>query len=198
MIGGIYLSIQDLFKKTYLLTITSSIVCLLLGVLLLLKTTITLSAIAVVLGIVLILIGFSMVFRYFSDGAMRYLFGYSLLYAILDIVMGFIMISSPDSIILLIAVFTSVTLMIEFISKIQLGMILKNVEINNWIYEVIIGILLLFAAIILISNPIRGTLTLTKVMGLLIIATSIVNICDCICLKIRLKDIKKQIKDILK
>lgn len=192
------MSIQDLFKKTYLLTITSSIVCLLLGVLLLLKTTITLSAIAVVLGIVLILIGFSMVFRYFSDGAMRYLFGYSLLYAILDIVMGFIMISSPDSIILLIAVFTSVTLMIEFISKIQLGMILKNVEINNWIYEVIIGILLLFAAIILISNPIRGTLTLTKVMGLLIIATSIVNICDCICLKIRLKDIKKQIKDILK
>lgn len=190
------MNIQSFFKKTYFLTISSSIICTILGLLLILYTSESLSTISIFLGVVLIFIGFSMIYRYFSDGVIRYLFGFSLIYALLDIILGFIMINKPDSIVLLIALFVAFTLIIEFISKMQLGMILKKFNVDNWLYEIIIGILLLLASILLISSPVRGTLALTKIMGILIISSSIINVIDCLVLKSKLNNIKRKVKDL--
>src|SRR5574344_1327695 len=115
------MNIQILFKKTYFLTVISSFMCLLLGILLLFKTTITLDIMAILLAFTLILVGCSMIYRYLSDGILKYFFCYSLLYAILDIVVGIMIVANPDCVILMISVLASITLMIEFISKIQLG-----------------------------------------------------------------------------
>ena len=86
--------------------------------------------------------------------------------------------------------------MLEFISKVQLGMLLKDVEISGWIYEIIVGILLLVVAILVILDPITGTLALTKLVAILIIISSIINIIDTISLKYRVKDLHKSIKNI--
>ena len=190
------MKVKDLLEKTYLITISASVICLLLGILLLIETKSSLLVISIFIGTVLLFVGCSMIYRYFHDGVIRYLFGYSLLYALLDIVMGTFMLINPDSIILLIAIFSGVTLMLEFISKVQLGMLLKDVEISGWIYEIIVGILLLVVAILVILDPITGTLALTKLVAILIIISSIINIIDTISLKYRVKDLHKSIKNI--
>lgn len=187
---------RDLIKRTYWLTIGSSLLCFILGLLVFLEADIAVKTVAVILGVLLVIIGVAIIIRYFSDGAMRYLFGYSLLYALLDVIAGLTMIINPSIMMIIIAIFVTISLLIEFITKIQVGLLFKQYGVSGWFAQLLLGFLLLICAIVIIMNPVDGTLVITKVVATIIMVASLLNLVDCLVIKEKAKDLKKSLKDI--
>lgn|SRR5574344_125887 len=190
------MKINELVKRAYLLTIGSSVICFLLGLLVFLESDIAVKAIAIILGVLLTVVGIVIMIRYFSDGAMRYLFGYSLLYALLDIIAGILMMVNPSVMYVIITVYVTVSLLLETITTIQIGLLFKKYDVNGWLFQFVLAVALAACAIVIIVNPIQGTLVITKLVAGIMMISAILNIVDCIIVAGKAKNFKKEIKDI--
>lgn len=190
------MKVKDLFKKTQIFTMCLSIMCFLIGILLFFKTLVTISFLSILFGIILILVGISMIYRYFEDGVIRLFYGYSLLYSVLSIMMGLIILFNQEFVIYLISIFAAITLLIEFISKVQTSVILRKIKIDNWKYEAVLSLLFFAMAVMIIINPVSSILSLSKVVGSILIVFSIINIVDMFVLKTRIKNVKKSLKEV--
>ena len=188
------MKVKDLFKKTQIFTMCLSIMCFLIGIFF--KTLVTISFLSILFGIILILVGISMIYRYFEDGVIRLFYGYSLLYSVLSIMMGLIILFNQESVIYLISIFAAITLLIEFISKVQTSVILRKIKIDNWKYEAVLSLLFFAMAVMIIINPVSSILSLSKVVGSILIVFSIINIVDMFVLKTRIKNVKKSLKEV--
>lgn len=189
------MKMKDILKRAYSITILSSIICFLFGFLIFLNTTVVLSSIAFVVGIILIILGCALIVEYFKDGALRFVYGYSLLYAILDIIAGIIMIKEPSLIYIIISVFVAINLIIEFMAKVQIGMVFKESKVNGWLFQMILAVVLLLCAIIVLINPMDSAQIITKVVSAIIMISSILNVVDCVIIKERATELKKSVKD---
>lgn len=189
------MKMNDVLKRAYSVTILSSIVCFLFGLLIFLNTTIALSSIAVIIGIILIILGCALAVEYFRDGALRFVYGYSLLYAILDVIAGIVMIKEPSLIYVIISIFVAVNLVVEFIAKVQIGMVFKDSKVDGWLMQFILAVVILLCAIIILVNPMDSAQIITKVVSAIIMVSSILNVVDCMIIKERAVKVKKSIKD---
>ena len=73
--------LAEVFKKIYNMTIASSVICFILGLLAFFETDLAVTTITIVFGLVFIIIGMVIIMNYFSDRIMRFLFGYINLYS---------------------------------------------------------------------------------------------------------------------
>lgn len=189
--------IGELFKKAYNMTFASSIICFFLGLLIFARADLAVKMVSIVFGIVFIILGIIVIINYFDDGALRLLFGYSVLYGVVDIIAGIAMLINPKIIYIIISLFVAVNLLIEFVSKMQMSLIMKKYEIDGWFFQIIISIVLLLCAIIVIINPAQGTIVIARVVAGIIMIVSVLNLVDCLIIKDKIKNLKKTIKDIL-
>lgn len=187
---------KELFDKTFRITLISSIICFIFGLLVFMETDLAIETVSIMLGVILIALSIYIVVRYFLDGALRYFFGYSLLYGLLDFIVGIIMIINPNIISIVIAIFITINLLVEFITKIQVALLFRKYNIEGWIFQIILSILLFICAIIIIINPVEGMLAVTKVIASIIMLTSILNIIDCFIIRRKVRDLKKSLKEI--
>lgn len=189
--------LSEVFKKIYNMTIASSTICFILGLLAFFEADLAITAVTIVFGIVFIVIGMVIVLNYFADGVMRFLFGYSLLYGLLYIVAGVTMLFNPSVMYVIIAVFIAINLLVEFISKMQLGLILRKFKVDGWFLQIVIAMVLLLCSVIIVINPAHGALLITKIVACIIMIVSVLNLVDCIIIREKTLKIKKSLKDLL-
>lgn len=189
--------LSEICKKIYNMTIASSIICFVLGLLAFFEADLAVTTVTVVFGLVFMIIGLVIILNYFADGIMRLFFGYSLLYGLLFFVTGITMFFNSSAMYTIIAIFISCILLIEFISKAQLGLILKKYGVKGWGLQLFIALVLLLCSIIIVINPAHGALFITRIVSCIIMCVSALNIVDCIILKEKVMNVKKTIKDLL-
>ena len=185
-----------MLKKVFNISIISSLLLFLFGLVLAVNAEGFIKSITVAIGIVLLLIGVFPVidyFRYRKDGLGASI---GLISGIFSIVCGLMLLINEDLLMILIPVFIGVWMIINGINKIQVSFEIKDLGEKSWIITFIYSILIMVLGGYFIVNPISGATTVTSFIGIILCIYAVLDIIDCIIIKVKVKNFKKELEKI--
>lgn len=185
-----------MLKKVFNISIISSLLLFLFGLVLAVNAEGFIKSITVAIGIVLLLIGVFPVidyFRYRKEGLGA---SVGLISGIFSIVCGLMLLINEDLLMILIPVFIGVWMIINGINKIQVSFEIKDLGEKSWIITFIYSILIIVLGGYFIVNPISGATTVTSFIGIILCIYAVLDIIDCIIIKVKVKSFKKDLDKI--
>ena len=185
-----------MLKKVFNISIISSLLLFLFGLVLAVNAEGFIKSITVAIGVVLLLIGVFPVidyFRYRKDGLGA---SVGLISGIFSIVCGLMLLINEDLLMILIPVFIGVWMIINGINKIQVSFEIKDLGEKSWIITFIYSILIMVLGGYFIVNPISGATTVTSFIGIVLCIYAVLDIIDCIIIKVKVKSFKKELDKI--
>lgn len=185
-----------MLKKVFNISIISSLLLFLFGLVLAVNAEGFIKSITVAIGVVLLLIGVFPVidyFRYRKEGLGA---SVGLISGIFSIVCGLMLLINKDLLMILIPVFIGVWMIINGINKIQVSFEIKDLGEKSWIITFIYSILIIVLGGYFIVNPISGATTVTSFIGIILCIYAVLDIIDCIIIKVKVKSFKKELDKI--
>ena len=185
-----------MLKKVFNISIISSLLLFLFGLVLAVNAEGFIKSITVAIGVILLLIGVFPVidyFRYRKDGLGASI---GLISGIFSIVCGLMLLINEDLLMILIPVFIGVWMIINGINKIQVSFEIKDLGEKSWIITFIYSILIIVLGGYFIVNPISGATTVTSFIGIVLCIYAVLDIIDCIIIKVKVKNFKKDLDKI--
>lgn len=185
-----------MLKKVFNISIISSLLLFLFGLVLAVNAEGFIKSITVAIGIVLLLIGVFPVidyFRYRKEGLGA---SVGLISGIFSIVCGLMLLINEDLLMILIPVFIGVWMIINGINKIQVSFEIKDLGEKSWIITFIYSILIIVLGGYFIVNPISGATTVTSFIGIILCIYAVLDIIDCVIIKVKVKSFKKELDKI--
>lgn len=185
-----------MLKKVFNISIISSVLLFLFGLVLAVNAEGFIKSITVAIGVVLLLIGVFPVidyFRYRKEGLGA---SVGLISGIFSIVCGLMLLINEDLLMILIPVFIGVWMIINGINKIQVSFEIKDLGEKSWIITFIYSILIIVLGGYFIVNPISGATTVTSFIGIILCIYAVLDIIDCIIIKVKVKNLKKELDKI--
>lgn len=185
-----------MLKKVFNISIISSVLLFLFGLVLAVNAEGFIKSITVAIGVVLLLIGVFPVidyFRYRKEGLGA---SVGLISGIFSIVCGLMLLINEDLLMILIPVFIGVWMIINGINKIQVSFEIKDLGEKSWIITFIYSILIIVLGGYFIVNPISGATTVTSFIGIVLCIYAVLDIIDCVIIKVKVKNFKKDLDKI--
>lgn len=185
-----------MLKKVFNISIISSVLLFLFGLILAVNAEGFIKSITVAIGVVLLLIGVFPVidyFRYRKEGLGA---SVGLISGIFSIVCGLMLLINEDLLMILIPVFIGVWMIINGINKIQVSFEIKDLGEKSWIITFIYSILIMVLGGYFIVNPISGATTVTSFIGIILCIYAVLDIIDCVIIKVKVKSFKKELDKI--
>lgn len=185
-----------MLKKVFNISMISSVLLFLFGLILAVNAEGFIKSITVTIGVILLLIGVFPVidyFRYRKDGLGA---SVGLISGIFSIVCGLMLLINEDLLMILIPVFIGVWMIINGINKIQVSFEIKDLGEKSWIITFIYSILIIVLGGYFIVNPISGATTVTSFIGIILCIYAVLDIIDCIIIKVKVKSFKKELDKI--
>lgn len=185
-----------MLKKVFNISIISSLLLFLFGLVLAVNAEGFIKSITVAIGVVLLLIGVFPVidyFRYRKEGLGA---SVGLISGIFSIVCGLMLLINEDLLMILIPVFIGVWMIINGINKIQVSFEIKDLGEKSWIITFIYSILIIVLGGYFIVNPISGATTVTSFIGIVLCIYAVLDIIDCVIIKVKVKNFKKDLDKI--
>lgn len=185
-----------MLKKVFNISMISSVLLFLFGLILAVNAEGFIKSITVAIGVILLLIGVFPVidyFRYRKDGLGASI---GLISGIFSIVCGLMLLINEDLLMILIPVFIGVWMIINGINKIQVSFKIKDLGEKSWVITFIYSILIMVLGGYFIVNPISGATTVTSFIGIILCIYAVLDIIDCIIIKVKVKNFKKELEKI--
>ena len=185
-----------MLKKVFNISMISSILLFLFGLILAVNAEGFIKSITVAIGVILLLIGVFPVidyFRYRKDGLGA---SVGLISGIFSIVCGLMLLINEDLLMILIPVFIGVWMIINGINKIQVSFEIKDLGEKSWVITFIYSILIMVLGGYFIVNPISGATTVTSFIGIILCIYAVLDIIDCVIIKVKVKSFKKELDKI--
>ena len=185
-----------MLKKVFNISIISSVLLFLFGLVLAVNAEGFIKSITIAIGVVLLLIGVFPVidyFRYRKDGLGA---SVGLISGIFSIVCGLMLLINEELLMILIPVFIGVWMIINGINKIQVSFEIKDLGEKSWIITFIYSILIMVLGGYFIVNPISGATTVTSFIGIILCIYAVLDIIDCVIIKVKVKSFKKELDKI--
>ena len=185
-----------MLKKVFNISIISSLLLFLFGLVLAVNAEGFIKSITVAIGVVLLLIGVFPVidyFRYRKEGLGA---SVGLISGIFSIVCGLMLLINEDLLMILIPVFIGVWMIINGINKIQVSFEIKDLGEKSWVITFIYSILIMVLGGYFIVNPISGATTVTSFIGIILCIYAVLDIIDCVIIKVKVKSFKKELDKI--
>ena len=185
-----------MLKKVFNISIISSLLLFLFGLVLAVNAEGFIKSITVAIGVVLLLIGVFPVidyFRYRKEGLGA---SVGLISGIFSILCGLMLLINEDLLMILIPVFIGVWMIINGINKIQVSFEIKDLGEKSWIITFIYSILIIVLGGYFIVNPISGATTVTSFIGIVLCIYAVLDIIDCVIIKVKVKNFKKDLDKI--
>lgn len=183
------------FNKILYSTLASSIIFFCFGLILFLKPELTINSISYLLGSVLIIIGFINFIRYVLDNdKIVKKFDVDLIYGIIGMVAGVVLILNPTAIATVVPFILGMIIVISSAIKLQYSLVLKQYESSNWKPVFVISIISLIWGIILVFNPFKGAVVITKIIGVFVMVYAILEFSEVIFFQKNLKILKKSLE----
>ena len=185
-----------MLKKVFNISMISSVLLFLFGLILAVNAEGFIKSITVAIGVILLLIGVFPVidyFRYRKDGLGASI---GLISGIFSIVCGLMLLINEDLLMILIPVFIGVWMIINGINKIQVSFEIKDLGEKSWVITFIYSILIMVLGGYFIVNPISGATTVTSFIGIILCIYAVLDIIDCVIIKVKVKNFKKELEKI--
>lgn len=184
-----------MLKKIYRMSIFSSILLFLFGLILIFNAEGFIKSISTIIGIILLLVGIFPVVDYFRYRKEGLLAGISLISGIFSIVCGLMFMLNDNMLMILVPVFIGVWMVINGINKLQLAFDIRDREEKSWVVTFVFSIIIMICGAYFIINPINGAQFVTQTLGIIICIYSVLDIIDCILIKVKIKETVKEIKE---
>lgn len=170
-------------KKTIWPSLISSGVILVLGLLLFFKSSVTLMGISYIFGGLIIAIGVLAIVRFISNNHSDISNQLNIIYGIICIISGIFFIEKPEIIGSIIPIVMGIGIIISSSLKIQQSFNLKSLNSSYFFWSFVTALLSLICGVILLFNPFKGAVIITKVIGIFLVMYAILDICNTIVLK---------------
>ncbi len=185
-----------MIKKVYRMSMISSILLFIFGLILILNTEGFIKSISAIIGISLLLIGIFPVVDYFRYRKEGVLAGIGLISGVFSIVCGLMFLLNKNMLMILVPVFIGVWMIINGINKLQIAFEIRDEKEKSWVVTFVFSIIIIITGAYLIINPINGAALVTQTLGIIICIYALTDIIDCILIKVKLKDISNEINKI--
>lgn len=170
-------------KKTIWPSLISSGIILVLGLLLFFKSSVTLMGISYIFGGLIIAIGVLAIVRFISNNHSDISNQLNIVYGIICIISGIFFIEKPEIIGSIIPVVMGIGIIISSSLKIQQSFNLKSLNSSYFFWSFVTALLSLICGVVLLFNPFKGAVIITKVIGIFLVMYAILDICNTIVLK---------------
>lgn len=180
------------FDKAFKTSMISWIVFIVLGIFLFTKAELTLKIISYVVGGTLLLAIVPIIKALLTKNA-SYM-NYSFISEIFMVTAGIIIILNPELIASIIPILIGIIMIVNGVSKFQFAIALKNSDVKNWTFSLILSVIVIALGIIFLVNPFKGAVAITKVIGVFMIIYSIVDMVGFLMIHKNIKDIKEVVE----
>ena len=177
----------DIVKKELNVSIVSSIIYIILGIVIVLNPEQTLKSIgiaiawfSIIFGIIFTIINIT---KLKKEG--------SLLFGIILIVIGIALLIYPNSLNLLISLGVGIWFISSSVSRIKVAIMLKNAKEINWLIILIPAIITLTVGLAFVFAPLASAVTLAIITGVLMIVYALIDIFEIVFMKKNIKEIEK-------
>ena len=178
-------------KISYL--VMSSLFCA-LGVVLMIWPEVSVTTIGVISGVMLLVLGLVKLLGYFSRDLYRLAFQYDLALGVLLVVLGCVILASPDRAMSFLCLVLGIAVMCEGLFKLQMALDAHRFGLRTWWLVLTTAILTGLIGAALTFRPSVGAQALTVLTGVSLLAEGVVNLVTALC---AVKIIKKQQADVI-
>lgn len=187
---------KEVFKRATVSIICSSIIAFILGLIMVVYPGISIKTMGIIVGIYMIIHGIVLVALDFKAN-MNYVPFDGIVSGILFIILGILLLAMPGVVSVALTLALGIWIISTSVSAIRLALVVKGKD-SNWLLILLFGILDLIAGIIILFNPFESTISITILVGAIIMAHSVISIVDMIVVKKNIKSITKAVEDSMK
>ena len=188
---------DNLLKKFFASSLVTSITLLLLGLLLIFQSEITIISISYIIG-GLIALGILGIIKFIKDLNNEYKEELNIVYGVVTIILGILVIKNPHAIASILPIVIGIGIIINSATKLQYAFELKAINNSLWKSTLIISIISTIFGVILLFNPFKGAVFLTKIVGILIALYAILDIISTFSIRNNVREIHKTLEETIK
>ena len=185
----------NFISKIFKSSILGSIGLIILVTLLVFKSEATIISISYIIGGILVAIGALAILRFIKNTKEKGKRDLDIVYGIVTIILGIIVIRSPHAIASIIPFIIGFIIIINSATKLQYSFELKKNNNDLWKSTMILAFITTICGLILILNPFKGAEFITKIVGILILIYSILDIVSTITIKNTVNKIHNAIEE---
>lgn len=187
MAKGLKNSVANVYNRMIRYSIISASLTIIIGIVLAFLPNISNKVVGIITGVVFLMSGMNAIYKYFHrDGAKLY--SLNLIFGVLYAILGVVIILYPFTVVEFITACLGIYLIINGLSKINYGVWLKRGNEDAWLITVVTGILVAVIGVLVITNPF-AELTITRLSGIFLVISGILDLMDTILFKQRSKEI---------
>lgn len=180
------------YRKTCFI---SAISTLILGVVLMMEPAASLKIITVIIGLMCLIIGAFWIFDYIKASREEKMISKSLLLGIISAGIGLYLVINTESLVNFITLIIGITLCIKSIVKLQFSINIRGFS-KTWKYNLLFSLLGLTLGILLLINPFSGAQMFFRIVGIVMIIGSIIELVECafIMKNLNIREAKKELR----
>lgn len=180
----------DIIKKELNVSIISSIIYIILGIVIIFNPITALRTISIIIAVLSMIYGVILAAINITDLKK----GGSPILGIILVFVGIALLMYPNSLSILISLVVGFLFISSSINRIKLAIMVKGNKEVNWLVILILAIITLLIGISFVFTPLASAVTLAIVSGILMITYSIFDIIEIIFIKKNIKAIQKEFK----
>lgn len=174
---------ENLMKKFFRSSMITSLFLIILGILLIFQSELTIISISYVIGAVLVVIGVLAIIKFIRNTNKEIKSDLDIVYGVVTIILGSLVIVHPQAIASIIPIILGICIVISSATKLQYSFELKANNNNLWKTTMSVAIIGAIFGIILLFNPFKGAVMVTKIVGFFILAYAILDMISTITIK---------------
>lgn len=186
---------DNLLKKFFASSLLTSTILLLLGLLLIFQSEITIISISYIIGGILIALGILGIIKFIRSVNNEYKEELNIVYGVVTIILGILVIKNPEAIASILPIIIGIGIIINSATKLQYAFELRAANNNLWKSTLIISLISTVFGVILLFNPFKGAVFITKIVGILIAFYSILDIISTFSIRKNVIEIHKTIEE---
>ncbi len=172
-------------NRTLWISIISSIIFILLGIILVSHPETSLVIMSYTVCILLGANGVYQLIMGYTNTSLSLFDGFS--GGILSIILGILILIKPNTLSIVIPIAIGLWFIISSSYKLRIALALRSIKESIWFLLFVMALLMMVCGIILIFNPLSGMTAITITMGVLIIIYSLIDIVEAIMIKKNMK-----------
>lgn len=189
---------NSIINKIFKSSIISSIALIAFGILLILQSEATIITISYVIGGLLIALGVIAGISFFKNIKDRSKNDLDIVYGIVCIILGVLVIQNPEAIASIIPFVLGLVIIINSATKLQYSFELYKEKNKLWLSTLVLSVVMIVCGVVLIFNPFKGAVLLTRIVGIFILIYSVLDLISTFVISKTFNKIHNQIEENIK
>lgn len=166
---------KDMLKRTSVISILTSVVFAILGIVMIANPETTIAIVASVLGITIIVIGLEKIISYCVMKGNKNFYNYELIYGIIAIIFGILIMTQSNTFATIVKIIIGIWIAYAGLIKINFALKLKKAGIKSWTIVLILSTISLLAGILVMFCNTSSIVILTAVVMIIYAVSNLID-----------------------